>query len=160
MTITGPRSPRQKPICSAPTPRSTNLKARKAAQHAAVAEAQSAIIATQADVDRTRDEAVRQQALLATTYGTRQKVEQADADEKRLVATLASNQAELDAQQRQMAVLDTQELQVRAEDKAKQADARSGENQSRLYPDRGADRRRRQRARRAHRPVRPCRERR
>jgi membrane fusion protein (multidrug efflux system) len=101
-----------------------NLKARKSAQHAAVAEAQSAIIATQADVDRTRAEAVRQQALLATTFGTRQKVEQANADEKRLVATLASKQAELDAQQRQMAVLDTQELQARAEYKAKQAELR------------------------------------
>jgi membrane fusion protein (multidrug efflux system) len=98
-----------------------NLKARKAMQHAAEAQAQQAIVVTQADLDRTRSEAVRQRALLASTFGTRQKVEQADADEKRFAATLSRNQAEFDAQHRQMAVLDTQEVQLRAEAKAKQA---------------------------------------
>jgi hypothetical protein len=48
-----------------------NLKARKAAQHAQVAEAEDAIKATQADVERTRLEAARQRTLLATTFGTR-----------------------------------------------------------------------------------------
>ena len=52
-----------------------NLKARKAAQHAQIAEAESAIAGTQADVERTRLKAARQRALLATTFGTRQKVE-------------------------------------------------------------------------------------
>ncbi len=98
-----------------------NLKSRKALQHAQVTEAENAIAATQADVDRTRQEATRQRALLATTYGTQQKVEQANADEKRFSATLARNRAELDAQRRQLAVLDTQELQLRADAKAKQA---------------------------------------
>ena len=98
-----------------------NLKARKALQHAQVAEAESAIAATQADVERSKLEAVRQRELLATTYGTRQKVEQADADAKRFAATLTRNQDELDAQRRQMAVLDTQELELRADAKAKQA---------------------------------------
>jgi membrane fusion protein (multidrug efflux system) len=98
-----------------------NLKARKAAQHAVVAEAEAAVTATQADVDRTKLEAERQRSLLATTFGTPQKVEQADADQKRLAATLASKQAELDDQRRQEAVLDTQELQLRADLKAKQA---------------------------------------
>src|SRR5277367_3587715 len=50
-----------------------NLKSRKALQHAQIAEAQDAIAATQADVDRTRKEAVRQKALLAYTFGTLQK---------------------------------------------------------------------------------------
>lgn len=98
-----------------------NLKARKATQHAQVAEAETVITATQADVERTKLEAVRQRELLATTFGTRQKFEQATADEKRFAATLARNQAELDAQRRQLAVLDTQELQLRADAKAKQA---------------------------------------
>ncbi|HEX3535507.1 MAG TPA: HlyD family secretion protein, partial [Stellaceae bacterium] len=98
-----------------------NLKARKAAQHSAEEQAQDAIKATQADLDRTQAEAVRQRALLASTFGTRQRVEQAEADEKRYAATLARNQAEADAQHRQMAVLDTQEMQLRAEAKAKQA---------------------------------------
>ncbi|HYM72361.1 MAG TPA: HlyD family secretion protein [Stellaceae bacterium] len=98
-----------------------NLKARKAAQHAVVAESEAAVAATQADVDRTKLEADRQRTLLATTYGTRQRVEQAEADAKRLVATLASKQAGLAEQRRQQAVLDTQEEQLRAELKAKQA---------------------------------------
>jgi membrane fusion protein, multidrug efflux system len=98
-----------------------NIKARKEEQHAQVAQAESAITATQADVLRTQQEADRQRALLATTFGTQQKVEQAVADQRRFAATLARNQAELDAQRRQMAVLDTQELQLRAEAKAKQA---------------------------------------
>ena len=98
-----------------------NLKTRKAMQHAQVAEAESSIAATQADVERSKLEAVRQRELLATTYGTRQKVEQTDAEAKRFAATLARNQDELDAQRRQNAVLDTQELQLRADAKAKQA---------------------------------------
>ena len=98
-----------------------NLKARKEAQHAQVAEAESAITATQADVLRTQQEAERQRTLLATTFGTQQKVEQADAAAKRFAANLASNQAALSAQRRQLAVLDTQELQLRADAKAKQA---------------------------------------
>ena len=98
-----------------------NLKARKAAQHAQVAEAEDAINATQADVERTRLEAVRQRTLLATTFGTPQRVEQADAAAERFAATMARNQAELDAQRSQMAVLDTQEAQLRADVKAKQA---------------------------------------
>jgi len=98
-----------------------NLKARKAAQHAQVAEAEDAIKATQADIERTRLKASRQRTLLATTFGTRQRVEQADAEAERFAATLSRNQAELEAQRTQMAVLDTQEAQLRAEVKAKQA---------------------------------------
>jgi membrane fusion protein, multidrug efflux system len=98
-----------------------NLKSRKALQHSQIAEAQDAINATQADVDRTRKEAARQQALLASTFGTPQKVEQAVADERRFEANLAHGEAELAAAQRQMAVLDTEEGQLRAAAKAKKA---------------------------------------
>jgi len=99
-----------------------NLKSRKALQHSQIAEAQDAISATQADVDRTHKEAVRQQTLLATTFGTPQRVEQAVAEEKRFAANLARNEAALAAAQRQMAVLDTEEHQLRAAAKAKQAE--------------------------------------
>ena len=98
-----------------------NLKSRKAQQHAQIAEAESAITATQADVERTRLEEIRQRELVASTYGTRQRLEQATADEKRFQATLARARDDLEAQRRQMAVLDTQELQLRADLKAKQA---------------------------------------
>jgi membrane fusion protein, multidrug efflux system len=98
-----------------------NLKSRKALQHTQIAEAQDAINATQADVDRTHKEAVRQQALLASTFGTPQKVEQAVADERRFQANLAHGEAALAAAQRQMAVLDTEEGQLRAAAKGKRA---------------------------------------
>jgi membrane fusion protein, multidrug efflux system len=98
-----------------------NLKSRKALQHSQIAEAQDAINATQADVDRTHKEAVRQRALLASTFGTPQKVEQAVADERRFEANLAHGEAALAAAQRQMEVLDTEEGQLRAAAKAKQA---------------------------------------
>src|SRR5580704_17411175 len=45
-----------------------NIKAHKETQHAQVLEAESTITATQADVLRTKQEADRQRALLATTF--------------------------------------------------------------------------------------------
>ena len=75
-----------------------NLKSRKAQQHAQVAEAQSAITATQADVERTRLEEICQRDLVASTYGTRQRLEQATADEKRFQATLARARDELESE--------------------------------------------------------------
>jgi membrane fusion protein (multidrug efflux system) len=98
-----------------------NLKSHKAQQRAQIAEAQSTIIATQADVERTRLEEVRQRDLVASTYGTAQRLEQATADQKRFEAALARSRDELEAQRRQMGVLDTQELQLRADLKSKQA---------------------------------------
>jgi membrane fusion protein, multidrug efflux system len=98
-----------------------NLKSRKVLQHAQIDEAESTIAATQADVERTKQESARQRALLSTTFGTPQRVEQAVADERRFEATLSRNRAELEGQRREMAVLDTQESQLRAEAKAKRA---------------------------------------
>jgi membrane fusion protein, multidrug efflux system len=98
-----------------------NLKARKALQHAEIDQAESVIAATEADLGRTKLELERQRKLLSSTYGTSQKVEQAEAEEKRFEANLTRDQAELQGQRRQMAVLDTQESQLRAEAKAKKA---------------------------------------
>jgi membrane fusion protein (multidrug efflux system) len=98
-----------------------NLKSRKALQHAEIDQAENVIVATQADLQRAQQELTRQRTLLATSYGTQQKVEQAEADAKRLAATVERNRAELEAARRQMAVLDTQESQLRADYKAKKA---------------------------------------
>jgi len=98
-----------------------NLKAHKAQQHAQIAQAEDAVAAMQADVERTRLEEVRQRQLVTSTYGTQQRLEQAVADQKRFKANLLRTQAEFDAQRRQLAVLDTQESQLRADLKAKQA---------------------------------------
>jgi membrane fusion protein (multidrug efflux system) len=98
-----------------------NIKSRKSTQKAQVAEAEGAIAAANAEVERSKAEAERQRELLATTFGTPQKVEQAVAAEKSAAATLVRDQAALDAQRRQLAVLDTEESQLRADYKAKAA---------------------------------------
>jgi membrane fusion protein, multidrug efflux system len=120
-----------------------------AAAKAAVASAQSGIEGTKADVQRTLLERKRQEALIATESATRQKLEQVAADEERFHATLttneanrsaadaqlasrqadlararahvASSQSELEAQRRQRAVLDSQELLLRADLAGKKA---------------------------------------
>jgi membrane fusion protein, multidrug efflux system len=98
-----------------------NLKARKDLQRAQITEAENAIAATEADVQRTKEEATRQRTLLGTGYGTSQKVEQTVADQRRFEATLARNRTEVEAQRRGMAVLDTEESQLRATAKSKRA---------------------------------------
>jgi membrane fusion protein, multidrug efflux system len=119
------------------------------AAKSAIANARSGMEATKADVERTLSERRRQEALIATESATRQKLEQAVADEERWRAQLASREAEiaaataqlasreadlararakrastaaeLQAQKRQRAVLDSQELLLRADLNAKRA---------------------------------------
>jgi membrane fusion protein (multidrug efflux system) len=114
-----------------------------------IATAHSAIDAAKADAERTRLERRRQEALIAAESATRQKLEQVVADEQRFRAQLASRQddlntataqlssrqadlarararlasakAELEAQKRQRAVLDSQELLLRADMDSKRA---------------------------------------
>jgi membrane fusion protein, multidrug efflux system len=119
------------------------------AAKSAIASAQSGIEGTKADVQRTLLERKRQEALIATESATRQKVEQVAADEERYRATLstneanrsaataqlasrqadlarsrahlASSQSEVEAQRRERAVLDSQELLLHADLAAKRA---------------------------------------
>jgi membrane fusion protein (multidrug efflux system) len=119
------------------------------AAKSAIANARSGIDGTKADVERTVLERRRQDALIATESATRQKLEQVVADEQRFRAQLASREAdlttataqlasrqadlararaqlgstkaELEAQKRQRAVLDSQELLVRADLNSKRA---------------------------------------
>jgi membrane fusion protein (multidrug efflux system) len=114
-----------------------------------IANARSAIEATEANVQRTHLERRRQEALIASESATRQTVEQAVAAEEsyrgqlgskqadlstteaqlasrhadlaRARAQLGSSQAELEAQKRQRAVLDSQELLLGADLNAKRA---------------------------------------
>jgi membrane fusion protein, multidrug efflux system len=114
-----------------------------------IANARSGINATKADVDRSLSERRRQEALIATESATQQKFEQVVADEQRFRAQLASREAELasataqlasreadlararaqlgskkaelEAQRRQRAVLDSQELLLRADLNSKRA---------------------------------------
>jgi membrane fusion protein (multidrug efflux system) len=119
------------------------------AANATIENARSAINGTKADVERTKLERRRQEALIATESATHQKLEQVVADEERYEATLASRAAdlatamaqlatreadlarakaqlgsaaaELEAQKRQRAVLDSQELLLRADLNSKRA---------------------------------------
>ena len=119
------------------------------AARSAIANAHDAIDGTKADVERTRLERRRQEALFATQSATQQKLEQVVADEERVRAQLASRQddlntataqlasrqadlararahlgsakSELEAQKRQRAVLDSQELLLHADLDAKKA---------------------------------------
>jgi membrane fusion protein, multidrug efflux system len=119
------------------------------AAKSAIANTHSGIDAAKADVDRTLSERRRQEALIATESATRQKLEQVVADEQRFRAQLASREAdlasataqlasrqadlarararlgstkaELEAQKRQRAVLDSQELLLHADLNSKRA---------------------------------------
>jgi len=114
-----------------------------AAANSAVTNARSAMDATQAEVQRTELERRRQEALIADDSATRQKVEQAvasaeaykaqlasrnaeiasaqaqlssrEADLAKAQAELGSRNAELEAQKRQRAVLDSQEMMLKAQ---------------------------------------------
>ncbi|MBV8458555.1 MAG: HlyD family secretion protein [Acetobacteraceae bacterium] len=127
----------------------TAAKAGIEAANASIANARSGIEATKADVARTLSERRRQEALIATESTTRQRLEQVVAEEERFRAQLASRQAdvstaaaqlasreadlaraearlsstraELEAQKRQRAVLDSQELLLKADLNAKKA---------------------------------------
>ncbi len=119
------------------------------AAKSSIVNANSGIDGAKADVERTLLERRRQEALIATESATRQKLEQVVADEQRYRAQLASRTAEysttmaqlasrqadlarararlgstiteLEAQKRQRAVLDSQELLLHADLNSKSA---------------------------------------
>jgi membrane fusion protein (multidrug efflux system) len=84
-------------------------------QQTLVEQAEATIKATQADLTRYHLEAIRQQTLLQTKIaGTPQVTEQAVDNEARTEATLALNHAQLDQQQEQINVLNSQQKQAEA----------------------------------------------
>lgn len=102
---------------------------------AQIAAAEAGISAVQADVVRTQAERARQESLLATQAATKQKVEAAVADEQRFAAQEASRKADLEqaktalrsneiaveSERRTKAVLESQEQQLIADLRAKEA---------------------------------------
>ena len=97
------------------------LHKQRELQATKIASAQAQINATKADVERTRLERVRQEALEKSASGTHQTLELAMADERRYRATLSSRQAELEAQDKEMIVLEAQQKQLEADVNAKKA---------------------------------------
>src|SRR5208337_3448727 len=102
---------------------------------AQIAAAQAGKEATQADLVRTRSERKRQEGLYQTHSTTQQKVEVAVADEERLAPQYASRDADLEqaktmlrsnelaveAERRMKTVLESQELQLVADLRAREA---------------------------------------
>jgi len=102
---------------------------------AQIAAAQAGKVAVQADVSRTNSERVRQEALATTASTTRQRVEAAVADAERFAAQLTSREADLTqagtllrsnelavvAERRSKAVLESQDLQLVADLRAREA---------------------------------------
>ncbi len=106
-----------------------NITNRKDVQRALIRQADATIRATQADRVRYSLEARRQRELLQTRIaGTQQLVEQADANERRIEAQLALNQAQSDQQKALLASLDLQEKQLEAQVLAAEAEVSLARN--------------------------------
>jgi membrane fusion protein, multidrug efflux system len=98
-----------------------NLRKQKDLQQSRIAQARANMLATAADVEKARRDRIREEELLKQEVSTPQSVDHAVADHDRFRATLVGRQAEIDTQRKQVAVLDTQELQLQADLRAKEA---------------------------------------
>ena len=98
-----------------------DLRKQRELQQSRIAEARASLAATAADVERSRLDRVREEELLKGQATTQQKLEHAVADAKRFRANQIGQQAELDSQRKQLAVLDAQEAQLQADLRAKEA---------------------------------------
>jgi membrane fusion protein, multidrug efflux system len=106
-----------------------NLANQKDVQRSLVRQAEATIDATSADHERYALEARRQRDLLqGRLAGTPQLVEQAEDNEKRTLAQLALNRAQLDQQKALLASLDVQEKQLQAQLDAAEAQAALAQN--------------------------------
>jgi membrane fusion protein, multidrug efflux system len=98
-----------------------NLRKQKDLQESRIVAARANFSATAADVEKARRDRIREEELLKQEVATPQSLEHAVADHDRFRATLVSRQADIDTQRKQVAVLDTQELQLQADLRAKEA---------------------------------------
>ena len=106
-----------------------NIANQKDIQRALIRQAEATILATTADVVRYGLEAQRQSELLqGRVAGTRQLVEQADANQKRTAAQLQLNLAQLDQQKATLASLDVQQAQLSAQVHAAEAQEQLARN--------------------------------
>ena len=100
-----------------------NLENQKAHQRAAIAQAEAQRLSALARVLETRQERERQDTLLrGGVAGTRQRLEQATAAHDTASAALAASEATIEAQRRQLDVLNGQEGLLSAKLRAAQAD--------------------------------------
>jgi membrane fusion protein (multidrug efflux system) len=91
-----------------------NLEATRQLQEAMVAQSQAEISATDAEINRSHDDEVRYQNLVATGTESVQSFQKADADYKKALAAGEKAHAALSATQRQLEVIATEKQQVLA----------------------------------------------
>lgn len=98
-----------------------NLRNQTALQHATISQAEAQNASATAKELAARQERERQQALLQSTFGTRQKVEQATAQHMTATGDLRASEAFVEVQRRQLDILATTQKQRLADLQAAQA---------------------------------------
>ena len=91
-----------------------NLDAQRELQQAMIEQARAEIAATEAELVRARTDQDRYRQLAATAAASVQNFQRADADFKKAISADQKARAALRAAERQLDVIDTQKLQVRA----------------------------------------------
>ena len=97
------------------------LQAQKELQQARIVEAIANLRATSADVERSRKDRLREEKMIKTGATATQDLDHAIADHDRFRATLDGRRAEIDSQQKQLAMLGAREAELEAELRAKEA---------------------------------------
>ncbi len=98
-----------------------NLRNQAALQHATISQAEAQNASAVARELEARQERQRQEALLQSTFGTRQKAEQAIAQHMTATGDLRASEAVVEAQRRQLDILATTQKQRVADLQAAQA---------------------------------------
>jgi membrane fusion protein, multidrug efflux system len=91
-----------------------NLVATRHLQEAVIAQAQAGIAATDAEIERSKEDQARYRRLQQSSAVSLQESQKADADYKDAIASGARARAALSASQRQLDVIDSQSQQAQA----------------------------------------------
>jgi membrane fusion protein (multidrug efflux system) len=91
-----------------------NLDATRRLQESMIAQAEAEVTAADAEVARSRFDVVRYSRLASDQYASLQRFQQADADNKKAIATVKKARAAVAAARRRIDVIDTQKQQAQA----------------------------------------------
>jgi membrane fusion protein (multidrug efflux system) len=98
------------------------INAQRAELQAEIGQSRSAAAASQAAIVRTSPELARQLRLVRTEAGERRALDQAEADQQRMVAAVAVAQAQVQARELQVGILEAQARAAAAGVAARRAD--------------------------------------
>jgi len=91
-----------------------NLDAARRLQEAMIAQAKAEVAAADAEVERSQFDVVRYRQLASSEFASMQRLQQADADHKKGIAAADKARAAVEAEQRQLDVIDTRKQQAEA----------------------------------------------